>query len=400
MPSRRPPGPALAVLIAASIAAAGSAAVAQDRPPAGAERGVLGAGSSGPTVRALQRELRERGMRVAVDGRYGAGTRRAVARLQRRMGLRVNGVVDRPLLWWLGVSVCHLPGSSGPAGGGALRMGAYGSRVCGLQRALARAGERLEVDGGFGPATRAAVRRAQRRLGLRATGVADARLLGRLRVAEPERPPAAPVLLAPGSRGAAVRRLQTSLRRHGIRVAVDGAFGPATRGAVARFQRREGLPATGRVDARTQRRLAGASAATRMAAFPMLGPHWFQDDWGAARPQGRHRGTDVFGARGARIVAVADGAIERLSRVPRGRGGITIWLRADDGTAYYYAHLASIAPGLRPGSRVRAGQRIGVQGRTGDARTTPPHLHFEIHPPGRGAVNPYRQLRALSTSVV
>jgi murein DD-endopeptidase MepM/ murein hydrolase activator NlpD len=98
---------------------------------------------------------------------------------------------------------------------------------------------------------------------------------------------------------------------------------------------------------------------------------------------------------------VADGAIERMTRVERGLGGIWIWLRADDGTAYYYAHLRAISPGLAPGVRVAAGRRIGAVGRTGDARGGVYHLHFEMHPPGRRrALNPYAELRAVDTSAV
>ena len=185
MPSRAVLLAALAAVVLGAVLAgqAPDRARAAPRPPAGAEAGVLDLGARGPTVRALQRELRSRGFRVAADGIYGRGTRRAVSRFQRRLGLRVNGTVDRPLLWWLGLSVCRLPGPTTARGGrgGVLRLGAYGPQVCSLQRALARAGEPLAVDGGYGPLTRSAVRRAQRRLGLRATGVADRRLRARLR---------------------------------------------------------------------------------------------------------------------------------------------------------------------------------------------------------------------------
>ena len=77
-----------------------------------------------------------------------------------------------------------------------------------------------------------------------------------------------------------------------------------------------------------------------------------------------------------------------MTRRERGLGGIWIWLRADDGTGFYYAHLSRIAPSLAPGARVRAGQGIGAVGMTGDARGTVPHLHFEMHPPGRGRREP------------
>jgi peptidoglycan hydrolase-like protein with peptidoglycan-binding domain len=372
------------------------AAAAAARAPATAEAGVLGLGARGPTVRALQRELRSRGFRVAVDGAYGPGTRRAVSRFQRRLGLRVNGVVDRPLLWWLGLSVCDLPGPTTARGGarGVLRLGAYGPQVCALQRALARAGEPIAVDGGFGPLTRAAVRRAQRRLGMRPTGVAGPRLRARLRSGRAGSVRPAGSVLSIGAEGPPVRRLQLALRRQGIPVAPDGAFGPATRRAVARFQRRTGLAVNGAADIALLRRL-DATRARHLTVFPVDGPRAFSDDFGAPRHQGRHQGIDILAAPGTPVVAVADGVIDQLSRADTGLGGIRVWLRDDAGTRYYFAHLRSIPAGIQVGTRVRAGTKIGEVGRTGDARGGVFHLHFEMHPGGGKAVNPYRELRDL-----
>ncbi len=398
--SPRPALGAAAALLVVAVALLAQPAPARAQsapPPPGAEAGVLGVGARGPVVRALQRELRRRGLRVAVDGRYGPGTRRAVVRLQRRLGLRVNGIVDRPFLWTLGLSVCGLPGPTTARGGprGELRLGAYGPRVCALQRALRRAGDRaLRIDGGYGPATRAAVRRAQRRVGLRPTGVADAILVRRLRGGTPAAPRGG---LAVGASGPTVRRLQDELRRRGHPIVVDGRYGPRTRLAVARTQRRLGLPVTGRADAGLLRRLTTFEG-RYLRVFPVQAPHAFSDDWGAARHQGRHQGNDIFAPRGARLVAVTDGVVSRMSRRPRGLGGITIWIRDDAGNAYYYAHLSSIVPGLAEGLRVAAGQTVGAVGTTGDARGTPPHLHFELHPAGRGAINPYTELRAVDAA--
>jgi peptidoglycan hydrolase-like protein with peptidoglycan-binding domain len=403
MSARTLTGVVAAVVAAAALALASPApAPAQSaRPPAGAEAGVLGLGARGSVVRELQRELRRRGLRVAVDGRYGPGTKRAVGRLQRRLGLRVNGIVDRPFLWSLGLSVCALPGPTTARGGarGELRLGSYGPRVCALQRALRRAGdESVEVDGGYGPLTRTAVRRAQRRLGMRPSGVADDVLRRRLRGGAPAvTPPPSATGLDVGATGPAVRRLQDELRRRGFAITADGAYGPRTRLAVARMQRRLGLRVNGRADPALLRRL-GSFRARHLRAFPVQAPHSFTDDWGAPRHQGRHEGNDNIAPRGAPVVAVASGTIERMTRVERGLGGIYLWLRDDAGTAYYYAHLSTIAAGLRPGSRVSLGQRIGAVGRTGDARGGVYHLHFELHPPGRGPINPYEELRAVDTA--
>jgi len=388
---------ALAALVVMAVALAGATAgrSAAAPPPATAEAGVLGVGSRGPTVRALQRELRSRGFRVAVDGVFGPGTRRAVARFQRRIGIRINGIVDRPLLWWLGLSVCDLPGPTTARGSadGRLRLGAYGPQVCALQRALARSGEPVAVDGGYGPQTRGAVRRAQRRLGLRPNGVADARLRARLR-AHPG--PVVPrgTLLAVGAEGPPVRRLQLALRRQGLAVSADGAFGPRTRRAVARYQRQEGLAVNGAADVTLLRRLS-ATRARHLEVFPVDGPRAFSNDFGAPRHQGDHEGIDILAARGTPVVAVADGVIDSMSRADTGLGGIRVWLRDDAGTRYYFAHLRSIPAGIEVGVRVRAGQEIGAIGRTGDARGGVFHLHFEMHPGGGRAVNPYSELRDL-----
>jgi murein DD-endopeptidase MepM/ murein hydrolase activator NlpD len=234
---------------------------------------------------------------------------------------------------------------------------------------------------------------------MRPTGVSGPALVRRLRAGGAPAGQAGRATLRVGSRGARVRALQVALLRKGFDVAVDGEFGPVTRRALVRWQRKAGVRADGRATPVILRRI-GAGKPNRLLAFPVGGPHAFSDDFGAPRHQGRHEGNDILAPRGTPVVAVADGAIERMTRRERGLGGIWIWLRADDGTGYYYAHLSRIARGLAPGSRVRSGQVIGAVGMTGDARGTVPHLHFEMHPVGRGAVNPYAELRAADAAAV
>jgi murein DD-endopeptidase MepM/ murein hydrolase activator NlpD len=121
-------------------------------------------------------------------------------------------------------------------------------------------------------------------------------------------------------------------------------------------------------------------------ACPVEPPYSYVDTWGAARASGRtHEGTDIMAPRGARELAYTDGMISREHT--NTLGGIVLWLDGDNGDQYYYAHLSAYA--VPHGTRVRAGQHIAYVGNTGDARYTAPHLHFEVHPGGGAAVNPY-----------
>ncbi len=127
----------------------------------------------------------------------------------------------------------------------------------------------------------------------------------------------------------------------------------------------------------------------------MRGPCWFSDDWGDPRGAGRrHEGTDLFAAPQSYVYAVVDGTLTRRTwDQPGQRSGNAWWLTAADGsgTYYFYAHLADFAPKLSVGSRVEAGEIIGFMGNTGNSAF--PHLHFEVHPNGGRAVNPYPLLR-------
>ncbi|CAA7601945.1 Peptidase family M23 [Acididesulfobacillus acetoxydans] len=127
--------------------------------------------------------------------------------------------------------------------------------------------------------------------------------------------------------------------------------------------------------------------------FPVNGRHWYEDTFGAGREGGkrRHEGTDIFGSEGTPIVSACSGKIERLgwNRL----GGERVGVRGDDGNYYYYAHLQKISPGLQRGQRVARGETLGTMGHTGDALTTPDHLHFGIEIPDGHWINPYQFLR-------
>jgi peptidoglycan LD-endopeptidase LytH len=119
----------------------------------------------------------------------------------------------------------------------------------------------------------------------------------------------------------------------------------------------------------------------------------FRDTWGAPRSGGRrHRGTDVFAPMNHPTYAFTSGVVQRHSHSRL--GGLGLYLRGDDGNVYYYAHLNSIAPAGSVGNRVTAGQLIARNGSTGNASPSAPHVHFELHPGGGSAINPYPWLAA------
>lgn len=134
----------------------------------------------------------------------------------------------------------------------------------------------------------------------------------------------------------------------------------------------------------------GSGRVVNLKACPTAGPHSFSNDWGAPRGGGtrRHRGNDIFAAIGSPGAAVVSGRISRLSS--GGNGGLAVYLFGDDGNEYYYAHMSKFISGA--GDRVSAGQTVALVGDSGNARGGSPHIHFEVHPGGSGAINPYPSL--------
>ncbi|MCB1057067.1 MAG: peptidoglycan DD-metalloendopeptidase family protein, partial [Acidobacteria bacterium] len=96
----------------------------------------------------------------------------------------------------------------------------------------------------------------------------------------------------------------------------------------------------------------------------------------------RHEGVDIFAPRGTPAVAADEGFVTRTGT--NRLGGNVVWVRTDGGLALYYAHLDSVSTHL--GSRVAPGDPLGTVGNTGNARTSPPHLHFGVY--DGGAVDP------------
>ena len=133
--------------------------------------------------------------------------------------------------------------------------------------------------------------------------------------------------------------------------------------------------------------------------FPVVGPSDYIDTYGAFRgdvPGNWHHGDDIFAPLGTPVVAVATGTLNRVGW--EHLGGWRLWVRDRLGNEFYYAHLSGYSPLALRSRRVRAGDVIGFLGNTGDAFTTSPHLHFEVHPRRllrlgyNGAVDPTRYL--------
>ena len=135
--------------------------------------------------------------------------------------------------------------------------------------------------------------------------------------------------------------------------------------------------------------------------FPVYGPSAYTDTFGSPRGDvsgGWHHGNDIFAPLGAPVLAVADGTVFSVGW--NDVGGWRLWLRDGQGNEFYYAHLSAYTALAVDGRRVHAGDVLGFVGNTGDAATTPFHLHFEVHPVSLlflgydGAVNPTKYLDA------
>lgn len=371
-------------------------------------------GSIGSDVTALQEVLIAAGitLRGGADGVFGAATQTALAQYQQAKGLPQSGVVDEATANALASAN---GGSTAPATKAlvGLKSGSLGNTVKQLQQALIAAGVQVRggADGIFGPATSSALKSFQTSQGLPATGVVDEATAAALAAPKPataQNPVAQPSggFAVYGEKGQRVLALQEALVKAGISVrgGVDGDFGGGTSAAVMEFQRQKGLAVTGKVDDATGAAL-GLQQMTAPTApdvskvvlqvFPVQGRCGFTDTWGYARSGGRsHVGVDIIAPTGKLLYAVADGKIEKVyADYPGSLAGNGVRLRMVDGTYFFYAHMDSLAPGIEVGVPVKAGQILGTVGSTGNAGTA--HLHFEVHPQGGAAVNPYPLVKAI-----
>jgi hypothetical protein len=156
-------------------------------------------------------------------------------------------------------------------------------------------------------------------------------------------------------------------------------------------------------------RAAVAPKAQGPIVFPVVGPVSYTDDFGQPRAGGPHQGIDILAPRKAIAVAAEAGRVKFWTT--SATAGCMLYLYGDSGTTYLYIHLnndltagndnrgkcvagTAYAPGLRDGARVTAGQQVGYVGDSGDANGIHPHLHFEVHPNGGRASDPYPYLQA------
>lgn len=120
---------------------------------------------------------------------------------------------------------------------------------------------------------------------------------------------------------------------------------------------------------------------------PVPGARFF-NDWGFPRSGGRtHIGTDLFAPRGSPVLAPVPGTVEQETGSV---GGYQFTLHGDDGVTYLGSHMDRFGAS----GRVDAGDVIGYVGDSGNAEGSDPHLHFQMHPRGAAAENPYPSLRA------
>jgi peptidoglycan LD-endopeptidase LytH len=110
------------------------------------------------------------------------------------------------------------------------------------------------------------------------------------------------------------------------------------------------------------------------------------DTWQAARSEGRvHQGQDIFARRGTPVYSAVEGFVVRIGE--NQLGGRTVSVIGAGRRIYYYAHLDSYAAGLSVGDQVNTETVVGYVGTTGNAQSTPPHLHFGVYTTS-GAINP------------
>jgi len=150
-----------------------------------------------------------------------------------------------------------------------------------------------------------------------------------------------------------------------------------------------------------------ATAKVPRLIFPVVGTVTYTSDFGAPRAGGAHQGNDLMAAKKSPAVAAEAGKVKFWTT--SARAGCMLYLYGESGTTYLYIHLNNdvtkgndnhgkcvrgVAYAVKDGAKVAAGQQIAYVGDSGDANGGNPHLHFEVHPAGGKAVDPYPYLQA------
>jgi Peptidase family M23 len=159
--------------------------------------------------------------------------------------------------------------------------------------------------------------------------------------------------------------------------------------------------------------LAGTAAASSNGKppahiiFPVVAQVQYGDDFGQARAGGPHQGIDIVAAKKSAAVAAEPGRVKYWTS--SATAGCMLYLYGQSGTTYFYIHLNNdltmrndnrgkcvrgTAYSVKNGARVASGQQIGYVGDSGDANGVHAHLHFEVHPNGGKATDPFPYLQA------
>ena len=338
-------------------------------------------GDSGATVSRMQEALIARGftLKGGADGVFSASTQSTLKSFQKVAGFKATGRLDERTAKFLGLIAADQPAAK------KIKAAATTSAAPVVAPVKAKAAPVVA------PAAQA---------------VAPV-------VAPVAAPVAAPVVVpvagmltidtlpTRGQRSDAVRLVQEKLIANGVEVkgGADGIFGLATSISLANFQTSRGLNATSAVDLPTAIALGvlpdlATLGIPQINVFPSQGRCSFSDSWHAPRPGNRlHIGVDIVGPKGLALYAVVDGTITKMYGADSSLSGNALRLTGADKTYFFYAHLDSFAPGITVGSTVRAGQIIGYMGSTGNSGVS--HLHFEVHPGGGDAINPYPVVKAV-----
>lgn len=146
--------------------------------------------------------------------------------------------------------------------------------------------------------------------------------------------------------------------------------------------------------------------------FPIVGAVTYRNDFGDPRGARPHEGNDLLGQWRAPVVAVEDGTVEYWTS--SASAGCMLYLNGVSGTTYQYVHLNNdltakndnrgkcvkgVSYSVADGASVTAGQQIAYLGDSGDANGTN-HVHFEVHPNGGAAANPFPYLKKASRLLV